>query len=104
MNNGTSTGYFSVERGTTQGDPLSPYLFILALETLLIKVRNDSSIKGFWIKQIEIKLSAYADDTAFIVKDAQSLRRILNLMKKFRQFSSLTINVEKCEVSWIGKS
>ena len=47
MNNGTSTGYFSVERGTTQGDPLSPYLFILALETLLIKVRNDSSIKGF---------------------------------------------------------
>ena len=66
MNNGTSTGYFSVERGTRQGDPLSPYLFILTLEILFIKVRNDSSIKGFWIKQIEINLSAYADDTTFL--------------------------------------
>ena len=104
MNNGTSTGYFSVERGTRQGDPLSPYLFILTLEILFIRVRNDSSIKGFWIKQIEIKLSAYADDTTFFVKDAQSLQRILNLMKQFRESSSLTINVEKCEASWIGRA
>ena len=27
MNNGTSTGYFSLERATRQGDLLSPYLF-----------------------------------------------------------------------------
>ena len=101
MNNGISTDYFSVERGTRQGDPLSPYLFILTLEILFIKVRNDSSIKGFWIKQIEIKLSAYPDDATFFVKDPQSLRRILNLMKKFREFPSLTINVEKCEASFI---
>ena len=25
-------------------------------------------------------------------------------MKKFREFSSLTINVEKCEASWIGRA
>ena len=104
MNNGTSTGYFSVERGTRQDDPLSPHLFILTLETSFIKVRNDSSVKGFWIKQIEIELSAYADDTTFLVKDAQSLWRILNLMKKFREFSSLTINDEKCEASWIARA
>ena len=94
INNGSSTGYFGVERGTRQDDPLFPYLFILILEILFIKVRNDSSIKGFWIKQIEIKLSAYADDTTFFVKDVQSLQRILNLMKKFREFSSLTISVK----------
>ena len=104
MNNGTSTGYFNLERGTRQGDPLSRYLFTLALETLFIQIRSDPSIKGFRIKHIEIKLSAYADDTTFFVKDSQSLQRILKLMKEFRVFSSLTINVEKCEASWIGRA
>ena len=66
MNNGTSTGYFKLERGTKQRDPLSPYLFIIALETLFIQVRNDSAIRGFRVRNIEIKLSAYADDTTFL--------------------------------------
>ena len=101
MNNGNSTGYFNLERGTRQGDPLPPYLFILALDILFIQVRADSSIKGFRIKQFEIKLTAYADDTTFLVKDAQSLRKILKLLKKFEEFSSLRINVEKCEACWI---
>ena len=36
MNNGFSTGYFALERGTRQGDRLSACLFILALEVMLI--------------------------------------------------------------------
>ena len=36
MNNGHSTGYFLLERGTRHGDRLSAYLFILALKTVTI--------------------------------------------------------------------
>ena len=37
MNNGNSTGYFPLERGTRQGDPPSAYLFITVLEILLFR-------------------------------------------------------------------
>ena len=49
MNNGHSTGYFPLERGTRQGDLLSAYLFILALEIMFIQIRNNDQIKGLKI-------------------------------------------------------
>ena len=51
-----------------------------------------------------MKLSAYDIDDTYFVKDSQSLQKILKIMKKFQVFSSLTINVEKCEASWTGRA
>ena len=86
MNNRTSTGYFKLERGTKQGYLLSSYLFIIALETLFIQVRNDFAIRGFRVKSVEIKLSAYANNTTFLLKDSHSLHRILKLTENFKSF------------------
>ena len=104
MNNNFSMGYFKIDRGTRQGNPLSAYTFILCLEIFFIQVRSDTSIRGFKYNGVEIKLTAFADDTMFLVRDTQSLRRMLNLAKYFQEYSSLKFNVEKCEACWIGRA
>ena len=96
MNNDFSTGYFALERGTRQGDPLSTYLFILAQEVMFIEVRSNVNIAGVKIGGHSIKLSAYADDTFFFTLDINSLRLILNACDKFEEYSSLKLSVEKC--------
>ena len=47
MNKSISTGYFSLKRGARQSGPLSPYVYILCLEILLIKIRINKAIQGF---------------------------------------------------------
>ena len=94
MNNGTSTGYCKPERGTRQGDP-SPYLFVLALETsLFIQVRSEPSIKGLRIKNVQINLTAYADNTTFCerfsfspnnIKNNEAISRIFVIKDQCRQ-------------------
>ena len=104
MNNNFSTGYFKIDRGTRQGDLLSVFIFILCLEIFFIQVRSDTSIRGFKYNDIEIKLTAFADNTTFLVRDTQSLRRMLNLAKYFQEYSSVKFNVEKCEACWVGRA
>ena len=56
INNGMASDYFTLERGVKQGDPLSPYLFILAVESLAISIRQNADIKGIKIENYEAKL------------------------------------------------
>ena len=55
-----------MERGTRQGDPLSAYGFILALEVMFTEVRSNVNIAGEKIGGHSVKLAAYADDTIYI--------------------------------------
>jgi len=55
--------FFALERGVRQGDLLSPYLFVLAMEALAIAVQQNTSIRGISINGQENKLLQYADDT-----------------------------------------
>ena len=100
INNGHTTDYFKLERGTRQGDPLSAYLFILVFEVLLIQVREDIDIKGFTVNDVEIKLSCYADDGYFMVKTVDSIKNILRYFDIYSLYSSLKVNLEKCEACW----
>ena len=49
-------------------------------------------------------MSAFVDDTTFVIKDVYSVNRILKHMKLYEVFSSLRVNMEKSEACWIGSS
>ena len=49
INGGNTTPYFNLEKGVHQGDPVSAYLFILALEVLFVFIKSNENIKGIEI-------------------------------------------------------
>ena len=102
VNNGLTTGYFALERGVRQGDPLSPYLFVVVVETLALAIRQNEVIKGISIGKEETKLLQYADDTTVVLSDRDSARALFNLLEVFRKLSGLKINTSKTEGMWIG--
>ena len=93
-----------LSRGVRQGDPLSPYLFILVLGTLAIHKRNDNSIKGIQINNHKFKLIIFADDLTVFLKDSVSFHRLVATLQIFSQYSGLKVNKEKTEVMNLGPS
>jgi hypothetical protein len=103
LNNGHSTGYFPVQRGTRQGDPMAPYIFILSIEILTEMVRVNDKINGILINESELKQCIYADDTTYFLQDLESLSELTKTINKFSEYSSLCVNYEKSELAWLGQ-
>ena len=51
--NGQLSQWFAIQRGCRQGNPISPYLFILCAEILAIMIRQNKHIKGIFIGETE---------------------------------------------------
>jgi exonuclease III len=102
INNGNISDWFSLGRGVRQGCPISPYLFILAVELLAINIRENKNIRGITIDGTEIKVSQLADDTSCFLLDFESLARLLSIFEKFKQCAGLKINVDKTNARYLG--
>ena len=100
---GNLSSFFRTERGCKQGDPISPYIFILRAEILAIKIRNNEKIKGIKINNKDFVLTQYADDTTVILDGSEdSLKETLNELEEFAKKSGLKVNFSKTHVVWIG--
>ena len=103
LNNGWASNFFELNRGVRQGCPLSPYLFILSVEVLANAIRQKKEIRGITVKDKEIKLSQYADDTTLVLDGCEeSLLESLKIIQHFSNISGLRPNDKKTEALWSG--
>ncbi|GJV63547.1 RNA-directed DNA polymerase, eukaryota [Tanacetum coccineum] len=106
--NGSPTEEFEIFRGLRQGDPLSPFLFILAMEGLhayTCKAEALGLFKGvhFGSDNLCISHLMYADDVIFMGEWTWSnARNLISLLRCFYLVSGLRINIHKSTVLGIG--
>ncbi|GJU06460.1 RNA-directed DNA polymerase, eukaryota, reverse transcriptase zinc-binding domain protein [Tanacetum coccineum] len=106
--NGSPTSEFSIKRGLRQGDPLSPFLFILVMEGLhnaFEEAVGNGLITGVNIKNSTINVSHlfYADDVIITTDwNAKDMDNIIRVLHVFYLASGLKINIHKSNIYGIG--
>ena len=104
---GSWRGFFASKRGLRQGDPLSPLLFIIAMEALSrsLSVAARSQEFQFHPKCKEINLThlTFADDVFLFAGGTKfSVQVIMDELNMFEEFSGLQVNKQKSAIFIAG--
>lgn len=110
VHNGSRTEFFPTSRGIRQGDPLSPYLFILCLEYLSGQILDEVEI-GSWnpikVGRSGVSLSHvfFADDLFFFseasMENASTIKRV---MTDFCSLFGQRVNMQKSKLFFSNNS
>ena len=104
--NGSYTGWFQIQRGVRQGDPLSPYLYLISAEILSLLIKKNKDIKGIKLADdVEALLSQFADDTSLFLDGTEKcFKACVYCLEEFTELSGLKMNFEKTQIVWIGST
>jgi len=94
--NGFLTKKIYLERGVRQGDPLSLYQFLVAVEAFVSALQTSANIEGISIPvRHTITCLSYADDVTRTLMGHTSVQQTFSLLSYFEKASALKLNMEK---------
>ena len=105
--NGELAGFFASKRGLTQGDPLSPFLFIIVMEafsrSLSVAAHRQEFLFHPKCKDINLTHLSFADDIfLFAGGTNSSVQIIMEELNRFENFSGLHVNNQKSAIFIAG--
>lgn len=107
--NGSPKGFFKGSRGLRQGDTLSPYLFIMAMDLLgrmISKAEEVGLPAGFSLSESgpSIPFIQFADDSLFLIKnDVEYIKNLRGILLILEGIIGLKVNLSKSTVIAVGK-
>ena len=105
--NGSPTEEFIFHKGLKQGDPLSPFIFILIMESLhlsLKRVVDAGMFKGIGLNDsMYLSHMFYADDAIFMGQwSNRNIETLMFVLKCFQRASGLSINLSKSKLMGVA--
>ena len=92
---GTTYNSVHVKSGVRQGCPLSPVLFVLCADPMLVKLQQEIKKDGI--------VRAFADDTALVTRNLlDHISGIYHVFELFRLASCMELNPLKCIIIPLG--
>ena len=87
---------FQFKKGTFQGDPLSPVIFLMCFNPLLEYLENIREKYGFSLEKTKIITTPYADDFNLITHNKIQHQKIINELHTKATSMGLTLKPSKC--------
>lgn len=96
--NGFLTDPFEVTRSMRQGCGLSPLLYAMCIEPLLVKINSNLLFKGIATplgRSVEVRLAAHADDSTVLAADLVSVNIALETFQLYGKATGAMLNLDK---------
>ena len=93
INNEISDRSIPIQKGTKQGDVISPLLFLLFMAPLLWKIETEC--KGVEVNGIKMKCGAIMDDVVLTTDSVSDAKKMMEIMTEYSEITGIQINPKK---------
>ena len=104
--NGRRSGAFAIKRSVRQGCPLSPLLYVHALEPLLCKLRGEGTnpaLRGVpFADPLTARVSAFVDDITVFVSCRLDIKAVKKAVGEYERIAGAKVNFDKSESLRLG--